>query len=172
MDLAEARRRIRERADLNAFISISEETGSGTVVAVKDLVDVAGMVTTAGGIILPNVPAADDAPSSRASAPRAAWSSQGQPARVCLWSDTSVNPHYGPVRNPHDPSRVAGARRAGRRWRWRRACATGRSEATRAARSASRVSLWRGRVQAVLGSLDTAGSSLEPLAGHAWADRA
>ena len=46
MDLAEARRRIRERADLNAFISISEEMGSGTVVAVKDLVDVAGMVTT------------------------------------------------------------------------------------------------------------------------------
>ena len=35
MDLAEARRRIRERANLNAFISISDEAGSGTVVAVN-----------------------------------------------------------------------------------------------------------------------------------------
>src|ERR1700675_646573 len=62
VDLAEARRRIAERSELHAFISISSEEGAGTVVAVKDLIDVAGMVTTAGGIILPNVPAAKDAP--------------------------------------------------------------------------------------------------------------
>jgi len=43
---------------MNAFISLSEESGSGSVVAVKDLVDVAGMVTTAGGIILPPTPSA------------------------------------------------------------------------------------------------------------------
>ena len=61
MDLNEARSRIRARSDLNAFISLSDEQGSGDVVAVKDLVDVAGMVTTAGGIILPKTPATHDA---------------------------------------------------------------------------------------------------------------
>ncbi|OLC04066.1 MAG: hypothetical protein AUI15_01540 [Actinobacteria bacterium 13_2_20CM_2_66_6] len=62
MNLAEARDRIRLWPHLNAFISVSDEEGEGTVVAVKDLVDVRGMVTTAGGIILPNVPATEDAP--------------------------------------------------------------------------------------------------------------
>src|SRR5260370_334776 len=62
MDLEGARARIRERSDLNAFISVSSESGAGVVVAVKDLVDVKDMVTTAGGIILPDVPAAADAP--------------------------------------------------------------------------------------------------------------
>ena len=62
MDLDQARARIRERSELNAFISVSDERGGGDVVAVKDLIDVKGMVTTAGAVILPNVPAADDAP--------------------------------------------------------------------------------------------------------------
>ena len=62
MRLEEARARIRERSDLNAFISLSAESGDGPVVAVKDLVDVRGLVTTAGGTILPRTPAADDAP--------------------------------------------------------------------------------------------------------------
>src|SRR4029077_8797469 len=46
MDLDAARAHIRERSELNAFISLSSEAGTGTVVGVKDLVDVAGMVTT------------------------------------------------------------------------------------------------------------------------------
>ena len=61
MRLEEARRQIRERSDLHAFISISTEDGEGTVVAVKDLIDVKGMATTAGGVILPPDPAASDA---------------------------------------------------------------------------------------------------------------
>ena len=62
MDLEGARSRIRERSELKAFIAVSHEHGSGDVVAVKDLVDVAGMVTTAGGVILPDTAAEDDAP--------------------------------------------------------------------------------------------------------------
>jgi len=62
MELETARKRILDRADLNAFISVSSEEGEGTVVAVKDLVDVAGMVTTAGSVILPREPAKQDAP--------------------------------------------------------------------------------------------------------------
>jgi Asp-tRNA(Asn)/Glu-tRNA(Gln) amidotransferase A subunit family amidase len=113
MDLAEARRHIRERADLNAFISISEETGSGTVVAVKDLVDVAGMITTAGGIILPNVPAADDAPVVKSIRAHGCVVVGKANLHEFAYGVTSVNPHYGPVRNPHDPSRVAGGSSGG-----------------------------------------------------------
>ena len=113
MELSEARQRIREQADLNAFISISEENGSGTVVAVKDLIDVAGMVTTAGGIILPKVPAAADAPVIKHI--RAAGCVVVGKANLheFAYGVTSVNPHYGPVRNPHDPSRVAGGSSGG-----------------------------------------------------------
>src|SRR5262249_48454201 len=62
MTPAEARERIRARADLNAFISLTDEEGDGPIVAVKDLVDVRGTVTTAGGSLLPGAPAEQDAP--------------------------------------------------------------------------------------------------------------
>jgi aspartyl-tRNA(Asn)/glutamyl-tRNA(Gln) amidotransferase subunit A len=113
MDLAEARRRIGERADLNAFISISAETGTGPVVAVKDLVDVAGMVTTAGGIILPDVPAADDAPVVKSIRAHGCVVVGKANLHEFAYGVTSVNPHYGAVRNPHDPSRVAGGSSGG-----------------------------------------------------------
>ncbi|HEX9098274.1 MAG TPA: amidase [Candidatus Dormibacteraeota bacterium] len=113
MDLAEAHRRIRERAELNAFISISDETGSGTVVAVKDLVDVAGTVTTAGGIILPDVPATDDAPVVKSIRAHGCLVVGKANLHEFAYGVTSVNPHYGPVRNPHDPSRVAGGSSGG-----------------------------------------------------------
>src|SRR5260370_5729356 len=65
VDLEEARRRIREHQSLNAFISLSGENGDGAGVAVKDLVDVAGMVTTGGGMSLPPGPAKGDAPAGK-----------------------------------------------------------------------------------------------------------
>src|SRR5213593_4362703 len=108
MDLAEARRRIRERADLNAFISLTEESGEGTVVGVKDLVDVAGTVTTAGGIILPNEPADDDAPVVKRMRAAGCIVVGKTNLHEFAYGVTSTNPHYGPVRNPHDPARVAG----------------------------------------------------------------
>lgn len=111
--MAEARRRIEERADLRAFISISSESGSGTVVAVKDLVDVAGMVTTAGGTILPNAPAAADAPVIRAIRKNGCVVVGKTNLHEFAYGVTSVNPHYGTVRNPHDPARVAGGSSGG-----------------------------------------------------------
>src|SRR5258708_1571888 len=113
MDLAEARRRIGERADLNAFISISAETGSGAVVAVKDLVDVAGLATAAGGIILPDVPAADDATVVKSIRAHGCVVVGKANLHEFAYGVTSVNPHYGAVRNPHDPSRVAGGSSGG-----------------------------------------------------------
>ncbi|OLC16979.1 MAG: hypothetical protein AUH32_00125 [Actinobacteria bacterium 13_1_40CM_66_12] len=113
MDLEEARRRIREHKDLNAFIAISTEIGIGTVVAVKDLVDVAGMVTTAGAIILPDTPAGEDAPVVKQIRSHGCVVVGKANLHEFAFGVTSVNPHYGPVRNPHDPSRVAGGSSGG-----------------------------------------------------------
>jgi aspartyl-tRNA(Asn)/glutamyl-tRNA(Gln) amidotransferase subunit A len=113
VELGTARKRILERADLNAFISVSAEEGDGTVVAVKDLVDVAGMVTTAGGVILPRKPAAEDAPVVQRLR-RAGCVIVGKAnLHEFAYGVTSVNPHYGAVRNPHDLERVAGGSSGG-----------------------------------------------------------
>ena len=113
MDLREARRRIAERAELHAFISTSSEEGTGTVVAVKDLVDVAGMVTTAGGIILPNEPAAKDAPVVERIRRQGCVVAGKTNLHEFAYGVTSTNIHYGNVLNPHDPGRVAGGSSGG-----------------------------------------------------------
>jgi len=113
VELQEARRRIEERKDLHAFISISAEHGVGTVVAVKDLVDVAGMVTTAGGVILPNEPAQHDAPVIQSIRKEGCVIVGKTNLHEFAYGVTSVNPHYGAVRNPYDPSRVAGGSSGG-----------------------------------------------------------
>jgi len=113
MELGLARQRILERADLNAFISVSSEEGSGTVVAVKDLVDVAGMVTTAGGVILPREPAAKDAPVVQRLRNEGCVVVGKTNLHEWAFGVTSTNPHYGAVRNPHDPNRVPGGSSGG-----------------------------------------------------------
>src|SRR6266850_1318174 len=113
MELGQARKVILERADLNAFISVSSEEGSGTVVAVKDLVDVAAMVTTAGGVILPREPAAEDAPVIRRLRQEGCVVVGKTNLHEFAYGVTSVNPHYGAVRNPHDIERVAGGSSGG-----------------------------------------------------------
>jgi aspartyl-tRNA(Asn)/glutamyl-tRNA(Gln) amidotransferase subunit A len=113
MELGLARKRILERADLNAFISVSSEEGSGTVVAVKDLVDVAGMVTTAGGVILPREPATRDAAVVERLRKEGCVVVGKTNLHEWAFGVTSTNPHYGAVRNPHDPDRVAGGSSGG-----------------------------------------------------------
>src|SRR2546427_3086002 len=113
MDLELARARIRERSELNAFISVSDQGGSGDAVAVKDLVDVKGMVTTAGGVILPDTPATDDAPVIRRLREAGCLIVGKANLHEFAYGVTSVNPHYGTVRNPHDPERVAGGSSGG-----------------------------------------------------------
>lgn len=99
--------------ELNAFISRSSEKGRGESVAVKDLIDVRGMVTTAGGIILPEEPAAEDAPVI-ARLRRAGCVFAGKAnLHEFAYGVTNVNPHYGTARNPHDPTRVAGGSSGG-----------------------------------------------------------
>src|SRR5438045_1573116 len=99
--------------ELNAFISRSDENGSGDRVAVKDLVDVRGMVTTAGGIILPSVPAADDAPVIKRLRKAGCVVVGKTNLHEFAYGVTNVNPHYGTALNPHDPGRVAGGSSGG-----------------------------------------------------------
>lgn len=113
MDLNEARSRIRARSDLNAFISLSDEQGSGDVVAVKDLVDVAGMVTTAGGIILPKTPAKTDAPVVQRLRQHGCVVVGKANLHEFAYGVTNVNPHYGAARNPRDPGRITGGSSGG-----------------------------------------------------------
>lgn len=113
MDLNEARSSIRARSDLNAFISLSEEQGGGDVVAVKDLVDVAGMVTTAGGVILPDTPATDDAPVVRRLRSHGCVVVGKANLHEFAYGVTNANPHYGAAHNPRDPSRITGGSSGG-----------------------------------------------------------
>lgn len=114
MEVEAARARARELSDLNAFISLAEESGAGPAVAVKDLVDVRGTVTTGGGIILPEVAAERDAPVVETMRRKAGVVVVGK-ANLHEWAygATSNNPHYGPVRNPYDRERVAGGSSGG-----------------------------------------------------------
>lgn len=113
MQATTARRRIAARPELRAFISLSEEEGAGPAVAVKDLIDVAGMVTTGGGIIRPPEPAAQDAPC--VSAMRRGGAVVVGKTNLHEWGlgPTSSNPHYGAVRNPRDLERIPGGSSGG-----------------------------------------------------------
>jgi aspartyl-tRNA(Asn)/glutamyl-tRNA(Gln) amidotransferase subunit A len=110
---SEARSRIAALSHLNAFISVSEEDGQGPAVAVKDLVDVAGMVTTGGGRLLPERPAAHDAPVVRRIRRCGCVVVGKTNLHEWAYGSTSVNPHYGPVRHPVDPARIAGGSSGG-----------------------------------------------------------
>src|SRR3979409_137748 len=101
MRVEDARARIAEKKELNAFISLTEEDGDGPVVAVKDLVDVRGTVTTGGGILLPNQPGPRDAPMVDRMREFVCVVIGKSNLHEWAFGVTSSNPHYGAVRNPH-----------------------------------------------------------------------
>jgi Asp-tRNA(Asn)/Glu-tRNA(Gln) amidotransferase A subunit family amidase len=111
--IAEARTRARALDHLNAFISLTDEQGEGPVVAVKDLIDVRGSVTTGGGAVLPDVPAERDA-AVVARLRRHGVVVVGK-TNLHEWAfgATSRNVHHGDVLNPRDASRFAGGSSGG-----------------------------------------------------------
>lgn len=112
-DLDEARRRIADLAHLNAFISLCEEQGDGPIVAVKDLVDVVGTVTTGGGRILPAVPADADAPVIALLRDQGCVVIGKTNLHEWAYGSSSINPYFGAVRNPFDPNLIAGGSSGG-----------------------------------------------------------
>lgn len=85
----------------------------GLPLTLKDLIDVAGEVTTAGGTILPDTPATEDA---------TVWARLRDAGAALLgktnlqefaFGPTGINPHYGTARNPWDTDRIAGGSSSG-----------------------------------------------------------
>ena len=113
MNVDDARRRIQELRHLNAFISLTDETGSGPVIAVKDLVDVRGTVTTGGGTFLPAVPAAEDAPCVQKTRSHGVVVVGKANLHEFAYGPTGENPHYGNIGNFHDATRISGGSSGG-----------------------------------------------------------
>lgn len=113
MTPAQARERIAACSDLNAFITVTAEDGEGPVVAVKDLVDVRGTVTTAGSVLLPSTPARRDAPVIRRLRAHGCVMVGKTNLHEWAYGVTSQNPHHGGVRNPRAPGRIPGGSSGG-----------------------------------------------------------
>ncbi|HEY1419774.1 MAG TPA: amidase [Candidatus Dormibacteraeota bacterium] len=113
MRIADARARAEAVKDLNIFISMTDEDGDGEVVAVKDLVDVRGTPTTAGGKILPTAPALRDAPLVSNIRDHGCVVIGKTNLHEWAFGSTNINLHYGSARNPRDTARVAGGSSGG-----------------------------------------------------------
>jgi aspartyl-tRNA(Asn)/glutamyl-tRNA(Gln) amidotransferase subunit A len=111
--ILDARARAAELKDLNLFIAMTDEDGEGEVVAVKDLVDVRGTPTTGGGRLLPAEPKSEDAPLIRNLRSRGCVIIGKTNLHEWAFGSTSMNRHYGTVRNPRDRSRIAGGSSGG-----------------------------------------------------------
>lgn len=103
-------------ADIDRRIAAGEEVGplAGVPFAVKDLYDLEGEVTPAGSQVLRDRgPAAADADAvarlvSAGAVPLGALSMD-----EFAFGFTTENTHYGPARNPHDPTRTPGGSSGG-----------------------------------------------------------
>jgi len=96
-------------AALNAFITIVENPGSGgpgplagVPVAVKDLIETAGIRTTAGSAVLRDYVPRRDAAVVRALRRAGAVIAGKTNTHEFAYGTTNDNPHYGPTRNPWD----------------------------------------------------------------------
>ena len=95
------------------WLARPESLGAGTPVAIKDLLDTAGLTTTYGSSIF-----AEHVPSADAAAVRlikdAGYAVAGKTnLHEFAYGITSQNAHYGTVPNPHHPGRLAGGSSGG-----------------------------------------------------------
>jgi Asp-tRNA(Asn)/Glu-tRNA(Gln) amidotransferase A subunit family amidase len=85
---------------------------AGMPICVKDIVDVAGMPTTAGGADWVRYPDADATVVARLRAAGAIVIGKGNTNEFACGID-GRNPHKGDCRNPHDPTRLTGGSSSG-----------------------------------------------------------
>ncbi len=87
---------------------------AGVPYAVKNLFDVQGEVTLAGSVVLKNnAPASQDAVLVHQMQAGGAVLVGALNMDEFAYGFTTENSHYGPTRNPHDPSRIAGGSSGG-----------------------------------------------------------
>lgn len=125
--VAAALARARARTDLNAFTALLDERAiatasqvdrsgplAGVPFAAKDLFDVAGRTTLAGSVVnRADPPAREDATAAaRLEAAGAVLVGIANMDEYAYGFSTE-NAHYGPTRNPHDPTRIAGGSSGG-----------------------------------------------------------
>lgn len=85
----------------------------GIPVAVKDLFDMRGTITTAGGKVLPSAPAAADSAVVEKLRTAGALLLGKLNLHELAYGITSANPHYGAVRNPWNPDYSPGGSSGG-----------------------------------------------------------
>ena len=85
----------------------------GVPVAIKDLLDLAGTPTTAGSRVLDPRPRSTSATAVERLEEAGAVIVGKTRMPEFAYSPGSNNPHYGPTRNPHDPTRDAGGSSSG-----------------------------------------------------------
>jgi Asp-tRNA(Asn)/Glu-tRNA(Gln) amidotransferase A subunit family amidase len=112
LSMDQARSRIAACAELNAFIALSAEEGASPIVAVKDMIDVAGMSTTRG-TRLAMAPAQQDA--EVVARIREAGGAIIGKTNLQPWAFgvASTNPWWGDVGHPRDPAHVPGGSSGG-----------------------------------------------------------
>ncbi len=86
---------------------------AGVPAGIKDLIDVAGLPTTAGSLIEKNRIPSEDAPLARRIREAGAVILGKLNLHEYAFGPTGHNPHYGDQKNPWDPSRVAGGSSGG-----------------------------------------------------------
>ncbi len=132
LELTRAAIEAARRQNLNAFITVCEEQAlaaagerdaelargvdrgplHGVPIAHKDLFLTRGVRTTAGSRVIDFIPDHDAAVVERLAAAGAVTIGKTNMHELA-YGITSASPHFGPVRNPHDPARVAGGSSGG-----------------------------------------------------------
>ena len=111
-----AERALNDARGVDAKLARGEDPGplAGVPFAVKDLFDIAAVVTRAGSKIdAEGAPAAADATLVRRLAEAGAVLVGALNMDEYAYGFTTENSHYGPTHNPHDPARIAGGSSGG-----------------------------------------------------------
>ncbi|MBV9798110.1 MAG: amidase [Solirubrobacterales bacterium] len=123
--IEQALAKIAERDDLNALITVCPEPAlararnaepgplAGVPLLVKDVIDTAGIRTTAGSKICADRVPAESAPAVRALEDAGAIVIGKTNCDEFAWGVTGQNTHYGDARNPKFPGRITGGSSSG-----------------------------------------------------------